>query len=167
MYYLCGKNEATMRTTKKARLNPTEEEKQILLEISRSKTKPVREVERSTILLKFMENKSITDIAKECHTNRPLVERCINKAIAFGAMASLKDLPGRGKKPVITDEAKSWVLSVACQTPVSLGYAHELWTYSLLIKHIREHCHKAGHACLENISKGVLNKILSKGKQTP
>lgn len=156
-----------MRTTKKARLNPTEEEKQTLLEISRSKTKPIREVERATILLKFMENKSITDIARDCHTNRPLVERCINKAIAFGIMASLKDLPGRGKKPVITDEAKSWVLSVACQSPVSLDYAHELWTYSLLIKHIRNHCHQAGHACLENISKGVLNKILSKGNIKP
>lgn len=156
-----------MRTTKKSKLNPTEEEKQTLLEISKSKTKPIREVERATILLKFMENKSITDIAKDCHTNRPLVERCINKAIAFGIMASLKDLPGRGKKPMITDEAKSWVLSVACQSPVSLNYAYELWTYSLLIKHIRNHCHQAGHACLENISKGVLNKILSKGNIKP
>jgi len=156
-----------MRTTQKAKLTPTDDEQKHLQEISRSKTKPVREVERATILLKFMENKSITDIARECHTNRPLVERCINKAIAFGIMASLKDLPGRGKKPVITDEAKSWVLSIACQSPVSLGYVYELWTYSLLIKHIRNNCHQAGYASLEHISKGVLNKILSKGNIKP
>jgi transposase len=156
-----------MRTTRKAKLTPTNEEKQHLLLVSRSKTKPIREVERATILLKYMENKSITDIAKECHTNRPLVERCINKAIAFGIMAALKDLPGRGKKPVITDDAKAWVLSIACQSPKSLGYANELWTYSLMIKHIRKNCSDANQDCLKNINKGVLNKILSQGNIKP
>ncbi len=158
---------ATMRRTKKAKLNPTDDEKVDLTRIAKSKTLPHREVIRANILLQYMEDKSITSIAESLRTNRPLVERCIDKAIGFGIKTALKDLPGRGKKPVITDEAKSWVLSIACQRPVSLGYAHEVWTYSLMIKHIRKNCRDTGHQCLENINKGVLNKILSKGNIKP
>jgi len=158
---------ATMRKTKKAKLNPTDDEKVDLMRIAKSNTFPHREVIRANILLQYMEGKSITGIAESLNTNRPLVERCIDKAIAFGIKTALKDLPGRGKKPVITDEAKSWVLSIACQRPVSLGYAHEVWTYSLMIKHMRKNCREAGHECLESINKGVLNKILSKGNIKP
>lgn len=156
-----------MRKTRKAKLNPTDNEKSDLIRIAKSKTFPHREVIRANILLKYMEDNSITGIAESLKTNRPLVERCIDKAIGFGIITALKDLPGRGRKPVISDEAKSWVLSVACQRPASLGYAHEVWTYSLMIKHIRKNCNEAGHQCLESINKGVLNKILSKGNIKP
>lgn len=158
---------ATMRKTRKAKLNPTDDEKVDLMRIAKSMTLPHREVIRANILLQYMEGKSITGIAESLNTNRPLIERCIDKAIAFGIKTALKDLPGRGKKPVITDEAKSWVLSIACQRPVSLGYAHEVWTYSLMINHMRKNCREAGHECLESINKGVLNKILSKGNIKP
>jgi transposase len=114
-----------------------------------------------------MKNQTITSIAKDCNTNRPLVERCIDKAIAFGVMAALKDLPGRGVKPTITDDAKSWVLSVACTAPKELGFANEVWTYSLLIKYIRSTCNENGHGCLVKIGKGVLNGILTKGNIQP
>ena len=156
-----------MRKTRKAKLNPTDDEKVDLMRIAKSMTLPHREVIRANILLQYMEGKSITGIAESLNTNRPLIERCIDKAIAFGIKTALKDLPGRGKKPVITDEAKSWVLSIACQRPVSLGYAHEVWTYSLMINHMRKNCREAGHECLESINKGVLNKILSKGNIKP
>jgi len=114
-----------------------------------------------------MEDKTITSISKECNTNRPLVERCINKAIAYGVKAALKDLPGRGVRLTITDDAKSWVLSVACTPPKDLGYANEIWTYSLLIKQIQNNCVENGHECLKKIGKGVLNGILSKGNIKP
>lgn len=156
-----------MRKTEKAKLNPSEAEKADLKRISKSKISPYREVLRAKILLKYMEEKTITLIAKECHTNRPLVERCLNKAIAYGIMTGLKDLPGKGAKSKITDEAKSWVLSIACQPPKELGYANELWTYSLLKKHIRKTCEEAGYICLNKIDNGVLNKILSKGAIKP
>ncbi|MEN8228240.1 MAG: helix-turn-helix domain-containing protein [Bacteroidota bacterium] len=77
-----------------------------LVTISKSQTAPHREVNRANILLQYMDNKSISGIARDLNTNRPLVERCINKAIAYGAITALKDLPGRGVKPKITDDAK-------------------------------------------------------------
>jgi len=156
-----------MRTTQRSKLAISDKEKSELITISNSRTAPHREVIRATILLKYMEDKTITSIAKECNTNRPLVERCIDKAIAYGVKAALKDLPGRGVRPTITDEAKTWVLSVACTPPKDLGYANEVWTYSLLIKHIQNNCVENGYECLKKIGKGVLNGILSKGNIKP
>ena len=156
-----------MRKTQKSKLSFTEEEKEKLILLSKSKTAAHREVIRAGILLKYMEGTSITGIARELLTTRPLVERCINKANAYGILNALKDLPGRGVKPSITDDAKSWVLSIACQFPKDLGYADETWTYSLLKKYIRQHCKKAGYESLSKIDKGVLNKILSQGNIKP
>lgn len=156
-----------MRTTKKPKLvvNPTDLEK--LVTISKSQTAQHREVKRANILLQYMNGKTISGIARDLNTNRPLVERCINKAIGYGAITALKDLPGRGVKPTITDDARSWVLSIACQSPKALGYAHETWTYSLLKQYIRENCEAAGQQVLSRIDKGVLNTILSQGNIKP
>ena len=156
-----------MRRSQRAKISVSEKDKSELTRISKSKTSPHREVIRSTILLKYMENQTITSIAKDCSTNRPLVERCIDKAIAYGVLVALKDLPGRGVKPTITDDAKSWVLSIACTSPKELGYANEVWTYSLLISHIRKSCNENGHGCLSKLGKGVLNGILTRGNIQP
>ena len=156
-----------MRKTNKAKLQCSMEEQSTLVVLSKSKTAPHREVIRAKILLGYMEGMSITKLASDFQTNRPLVERCLNKALAFGVSTALKDLPGRGVKPVITDDARSWVMSIACQSPKELGYAYEVWTYSLLKKHIREHCKIAGYASLLKIDKSVLHNILSKGNIKP
>lgn len=156
-----------MRKTKKPQLMLTPTELEKLDFISRSQTSPHREVIRAKILLKYIERQTITKIAQDLHTNRPMVERTINKAIGYGALTALKDLPGRGVKPTITDDAKSWVMSIACQSPKDFGYANEVWTYSLLRQHIRSHCQEAGYGMLSKIDKGVLNKILSQGNIKP
>ena len=156
-----------MRKTKKPKLDVTPKELEKLIQISKSRTAPYREVMRAKILLQYHEGDSISAIARTLHTNRPKVDRCLNKAIAYGVLTALKDLPGRGAKPKITDDAKSWVLSIACQSPREFNYAHETWTYSLLRKHIRENCEKAGYSMLSKIDKGVLNKILSQGNIKP
>lgn len=156
-----------MRKTKRAQLTLSEDERQKLTVLSKSQTASFRERLRSHILLKYVEGLTITKIANDLHTNRPLVERCIDKANGYGAITALKDLPGRGVKPTITDDAKSWVISIACQRPVDLGYANETWTYSLLKKHIRAKCKEAGFDMFLKIDKGVLNKILSKGNIKP
>ena len=156
-----------MQKTKRAKLTLNEEELNKLTILSKSQTAAYREKLRSNILLKYIEGLSITQIAFDLHTNRPLVERCIDKANGYGAITALKDLPGRGVKPTITDDAKSWVISVACQRPVDFGYANETWTYSLLKKYIRANCKDAGYDVLSKIDKGVLNKILAKGNIQP
>ncbi len=142
-------------------------DKDELTRISNSRTEPAAAVRRAKILLSYNESKRITDIAKIMGTNRPLVERIIDKAFILGPLKALKDLPRKGRPPTITDDAKSWVLSIACRKPIDFSYAHELWTYSLLIKHIKKHCKENGHSCLELIGKGRLNSILSKSNIKP
>ena len=156
-----------MRRTKKPKLVLNAAELEKLQAIAKSQTAPHREVIRSRILLKYKQGLTLTRIAEDLKTNRPLVDRCITKAIAYGALTALKDLPGRGVKPVITDDAKSWVLSIACRCPKDLGYAHETWTYSLLRQYIRSSCGQAGFGMLSKIDKGMLNKILSQGNIKP
>ena len=135
--------------------------------ILRSRTASVATVRRAKILLWFSQGRRISDIARELGTNRPLVERCIDKAHAYGPTKALKDLPRSGRKPSIDDEARAWVLSLACQRPADLGYAAETWTYTQLIKHIREHCRAAGHESLARLGKSRLHAILCGGNIKP
>jgi hypothetical protein len=138
-----------------------------LQQTARSRMEPATRIMRAKILLMFHERRRVTDIAKELRTNRPLVDRCINKALAGGALEALNDLPRPGRKATITPEARIWVLSVACERPTNLGYAGETWTYSQMIKHLRAHCQEAGYACLAKIGKGLLHEILAKGSVQP
>jgi len=134
---------------------------------SRIEKLPYSQVRRAIILLRYSKGHKISEIARELKTNRPLIERCIDKAMSYGVLQALKDLPRSGRPAKITDDAKSWVLSIACQRPVDFGYAAELWTYSLLIKYIRKHCKEVGYNCLSKLGKGRLNAILSKSAIKP
>ncbi len=72
-------------------------------------------------------------------------QRCVKRALAYGAMAALDDLPRPGKEPTITAEAKTWVADLACRNAKELGYPHELWTTRLLARHARENGPAEGH----------------------
>jgi transposase len=145
----------------------SEQEREELQKVSRRRMEAATKVRRAKILLFYDEGRRIADIARELGTNRPLVERVIDKALTFSVVQALSDLPRPGRPKQITDDAKSWVLSVACQKPTEFGYAHELWTYSLLIKHIRKYCGESGHPCLSKLGKGRLHSILSKSNIKP
>lgn len=153
--------------SKKPRLAVTDETIEMLRSLSNSRTEPVHRVERARILLAFAGGATVSAIAHEIGTNRMKVERCINKALQLGIAASLEDLPGRGKRPKISAEARAWILSLACQKPKELGYSYELWTTRLLASHVRAHCHEAGHLTLSRISRGTISKILTKSKVRP
>lgn len=138
-----------------------------LTRISRSHTEPVRKVERAIILLGYHEGKSVSELARILKTNRPKIERCIDKALQFGVEAALTDLQRSGRPPQITDEAKAWLVNLACQRPMDRGYPHELWTTDLLARHARAHCHASGHPSLGKINRGTVSKILKLNRIRP
>ena len=78
-----------------------------------------------------------------------------------GSDAALKDAYHRPKEPVITEEAKAWVIHLACSKPKDLGYAAEVWTRSALARHVREHARKAGYASLAQAAKATVHRILA------
>jgi hypothetical protein len=82
------------------KLRFTPEEIAILVELSRSRTHPLREVERAKILLASVEGMNDSQIARELHTNRYKVIRTIKKALAYGLEDALKDLPRSGRPKV-------------------------------------------------------------------
>ena len=59
-------------------------------------------------------------------------------------MAALKDSYHRPKDPAFGDDAKAWVVHVACSKPKDLGYAAEVWSRQALAQNIREHAVEAG-----------------------
>jgi len=156
-----------MRISKKPKLQVTQDEIDVLRRLSVSRTESHQVVLRANILLKYYKDKTVTEIAKEMQKVRSLVELCINKALSNGVMQGLSDLHGRGLKPTITDDAKNWVLSVACIKPTDYNYSYETWTYRLLTEHIRTHCVSAGYDSFQKLGKSGLHGILSKANIKP
>lgn len=148
------------RTSKRPRIQLTEEQRNDLEKIARSRTAPAREVQRANIILRFAAGESITSIHKELHVSKPTIYKCIDKAVAAGPERGLKDLPHSPKQPVITEAAKAWVVNLACTKPKDHGYAAELWSQSQLAMHTRKHAPPAGHDCLNKASKATIHRIL-------
>jgi transposase len=137
-----------------------DEQKHILITISQSRTKPVRAVQRAKILLKYADGIPIATIGSQLKISRPTIYKCIEKALAAGVESGLKDKYHCPKQASITDEAKAWVINVACQKPKDLGYAAEVWSLSLLAKHTRRHAPQSGHECLKQAAKATVQRIL-------
>ncbi|MGH8476283.1 MAG: helix-turn-helix domain-containing protein [Methylococcales bacterium] len=53
---------------------------------------------------------------------RKSVAKWINKALSVGVAAALKDAP-HGREPMLAEEAKAWVVHLACCKPKEFGYA--------------------------------------------
>jgi hypothetical protein len=79
----------------------------------------------------------------------------------MGVEAGMKDTPHKPREAVITDDAKVWVVSLACSKPKDLGYAAELWTRSALARHVRDHAATAGFPALGKAGKATVQRILA------
>ena len=152
---------------KRPELVITQEVQQKLEQISKSRSESGSRIERAKVILNYSKGVTVSAIARQLSTNRPKVERCIDKALQLGALTALDDLPRPGKPPEITPEAKAWLVNLACQKPKELGYSFELWTNRLLAKHAREHCKENGHPSLARINRGTISKILNKSDVRP
>lgn len=151
----------------KPRFKVTNPERQELETLSRSRSAPAGYVERARMMLMHLDGVSISEIAQTFNTDRSKVYRCLDKAKEFGALNALDDLQRPGKTSKITPEAKAWIVSLACQKPVELGYPHEVWTVQLLVDHVRSHCKRAGHQPLSRISKSTVHGILENAEIKP
>src|ERR1700720_3155004 len=145
----------------------TDEDVARLLTVSRSRTEPASRVQRAQMLLAYRENPSFFAVGQRVGVHHQTVQRCIERALAYGPLMALDDRPRPGKEPTITPEAKGWLVSLACRKAKELGYPHELWTTRLLARHAREHGAPAGHRCLANLVQGTVCKILGQEEIKP
>ena len=138
-----------------------------LTSIARSRTEPASRVERARILLAYRKNPSFFAVGQALGVHHQTVQRCVERALAYGPIAALDDRARPGKDPTITPEAKAWLVSLACRKAKDLGYPHELWTTRLLAQHAREHAPAEGHPCFAKVSQGTVCKILNEQEIKP
>lgn len=137
----------------------TPEERAYLETQTRSRTIQAQTVCRARILLLKSEGESINVIADKAGINRCSVMLCLKKFKEGGVENALFDAPGRGRNAEITDDEKAWIINIACQKPVNPGYSAEVWTRSLLTKHINKFAEEAGHTRLSTISQSKVRTI--------
>jgi len=138
-----------------------------LASIARSRTEPASRVERARMLLAYRENPSFYAVGQALGIHHQTVQRCVERALAYGPIAALDDRARPGREPTITPEAKAWLVSLACHKAKDLGYPHELWTTRLLARHAQEHGPAEGHPCFQKVSQGTICKILNEQEIKP
>lgn len=155
------------RPNLRGKITVSEKERRDLERIGRSQKEEHRRILRAKTILMNLDGLSDMEISKQLGVNRKTVMRTLEKSVSMGVCAALGDMPRIGKPQIITDDEKMLVVSLACTKPVELGYSYELWTYSLLIKHIRKCASDAGLPSLESISRSTLWRILNEAEIKP
>ena len=155
------------RKSGRAALVLTPEQRAALEVLAGSRTAAAREVERTKVLLGYAAGTSITALQRQLGFSRPMIYRCVDKALAAGVQMGLKDKYHRPHEPEITDEAKAWVVSIACTTPKDHGLAAELWTISALARFISQGAEAAGFTRLANAGKSTVWRILHQNEIKP
>ena len=153
--------------TRRPTLKISAEERERLERLRDSRKAPKREVERAAVLLRYAAGEGPAAIQHALGLSRPTIYKCIDKALAAGVEAGLKDHYHRPKEPLITQQAKGWVLNIACTKPADHGLAAELWTLSALARYTRGHAPAAGHVSLAKAGKATIWRILHAGEIKP
>ncbi len=72
------------------------------------------------------ENPSFCAVGQKVGVHHQAVQRCVERALAYGPLGTIEDGPRPGQGPVIAPEAKAWLVSLACAKNKENGYPHEL-----------------------------------------
>jgi hypothetical protein len=153
--------------THRAALSVSDSDLELIETIATARSEPLRRIVRARILVGYRAGHSIVQIAADAQTTRDTVYKCIDKGLAMGITAALEDLPHSPKIPVITPEAKTWVISLACTKPKEHGYAAELWTRQSLADHVRKLAVTQAHPSLEHAAKATIHRILDEQQIKP
>ena len=145
----------------------SDEDRSYLETQTKARTIQAQTVMRARILLLKADGLSIDAIADKVDMNRKSIMLCINKYLEGGVENALFDAPGRGRNAEITDDEKAWIINIACQKPIDLGYSAEVWTRALLTKHINKFAEGAGHIRLSTVSQSKVRTILEEADIKP
>ena len=138
----------------------SDSDREYLQSLIRQRTLQAQIVDRAKILLYKEQGDSYETIANRLDINLKSVKLCIDKYLDGGVERALSDDHRTGRPTEITDDAKAWIISIACQKPCDLGYAAELCSVSNLHKHIQNHAEDAGYPRLKTVTKSWLQKYL-------
>ena len=104
------------RKSGRAALTLAPEQKKTLEALAASRTAPAREVERAKVLLGFAAGTSITELQRQLGFSRPMIYRCVDKALASGVQTGLNGLSYG--HPADNLQHTAMLLSAYLQTPI-------------------------------------------------
>ena len=145
----------------------SDEDKKYLKSLSKTRTIQAQVVDRARILLYKADGVSFDDIPARLNISKRTVRLCISKFNTGGLDAALFDAKRSGRPAEVSDDAKAWIINLACQRPADLGYSQELWTLAKLHKHIQQHAQQAGFPRLTTITKAYVQKLLQDNQIKP
>lgn len=145
----------------------SDEDKKYLKSLSKTRTIQAQVVDRARILLYKADGVSFDDIAARLNISKRTVRLCISKFNNGGLDAALFDAKRSGRPAEVSDDAKAWIINLACQRPADLRYSQELWTLAKLHKHIQQHAQQAGFPRLTTITKAYVQKLLQDNQIKP
>ena len=149
------------------KLSLTIDEENLLMQLLRQDTLEKRKYLRAKILLLKNEGLSNEKIADKLDITVPMVRLCIEKYEGGGIENALEDVKGRGRKREISDSDITWIINKACQKPVDLGLAAEMWYPVSFTRYLHSVAVKEGHPRLEHVSEYAVRKILKDAKIQP
>ena len=129
---------------RKTYLPLSDEDRNYLKSLSKKRTIQAQVVDRARILLYKADGMTFQEIADKLAISTATVRLCVSKFHKGGVDAALFDVQRPGRPSEITDDAKAWMISIACQRPAELGYAQELWTLALSPQIHSETCRGGG-----------------------
>lgn len=138
----------------------SDNERDYLASLIKTRTIQAQTVDRARMLLWKSEGRTYSDIADALEVSVPTVRRCVERFHTYGMDLALSDDDRSGRPVEITDDAKAWIISIACRKPCEPGYAAELWTLAALHKHIQNFADDAGFPRLKTVTKPWLQKYL-------
>ena len=99
------------------------DDRDYLKSLTKARTIQAQVVDRARILLWKSDSLPDKTIADNLDISVNTVRRCVDRYISGGINLALFDDERSGRPVEITDDAKSWVIGIACKKPCDLGYA--------------------------------------------
>lgn len=139
-----------------------QEDRTWLESIVHSPSAEQRFVTRARVILACADGKTNDAIRAEMGLSKPSIINILKKWVSLGVQEALKDLPRSGRPKSITDDAQSWVISLACRKPENISAATKTqqWTITSLTEYVRQHCLEEGFKDLENVQRSTIWNIL-------
>ncbi len=145
----------------------SDDDKSYLKSILQKGTMEARVHRRARILLLKSEGMSDEVIADKLDITRPTVKLCLKKYRESGVKTALEDSKGRGRRIEISNDAKAWVVNIACQKPSAFGLPAEVWYPESLTRYINSVAEKEGHSRMATASEFSIRKILRQALLNP
>ena len=145
----------------------SDDDKSYLKSILQKGTVEARVHRRAKILLLKSDGMADEAIADKLDISRPTVKLCLKKYMESGLKAAMEDSKGRGRRIEITDDAKAWVINIACQKPSAFGLPAELWYPLSLTRYINSVAEQEGYSRMATVSEFSIRKILRKAMLNP